>query len=162
MSQSPSQLVARVDDILERIAYATLATVSDAGVPWNAPVYCAYDRRHHFYWGSPADAIHSRNIRANGRGAIVVYDSTIAPGTGQGVYMSVDCRELHDADELRAGFAVIDARRGEVSYWLLEEFLQDGPIRMYEAVPTGVWINHEVLVDGATLDQRVAVQFAAD
>lgn len=158
MAKSPTQHAARADAILERIVYATLATVSDAGEPWNAPVYCAMDRRRHFYWGSPADATHSRNIRANGRGAIVVYDSTVMPGTGEGVYMSATCHELHDPDDVRAAFALIKGRRGAVSYWLLEEFLHDGPIRMYEAIPTGIWINDEVLIDGVIIDQRVAVR----
>ncbi len=160
MPPSPTQLAARADEILQQTVYATLATVSDAGEPWNTPVYCAYDRRHHFYWGSPADATHSCNIKANGRGAIVVYDSTVPAGTGQGVYVSVSCRELHNADDVRAAFALIKARRGPVSYWLVEEFLQDGPIKMYEAIPTGVWINDELCIDGAIIDHRVAVQFA--
>jgi hypothetical protein len=74
--------------ILDRLYYATLSTVDPNGNPWNSPVYCAYN----VYWGSHVESQHSQNIRANGKVFIVVYDSTVQPGDGEGVYYTGACR----------------------------------------------------------------------
>ena len=71
--------------ILSQLTYITLSTATTDGVPWNAPVYAAFDEAYTFFWVSAKYARHSQNIRANQRIAMVVYDSTVPPGTGKGV-----------------------------------------------------------------------------
>ena len=152
------QLSARVKNIIHNIRYITLATVSTDGKPWNAPVFFAYNGDHHIYWGSPADSRHSQNIRANGEGYIVIYDSTVTPGTGEGVYMRAHCGEISDPDEMAIAYELLIKRRGPIPYWDFDDFNQEKPIRLYKAVPIEVSTNDEFTVDGVIIDQRTKVE----
>src|SRR5439155_24731059 len=87
--------------ILSQLAYITLSTATTDGVPWNAPVYAAFDEAYTFFWVSAKYARHSQNIRANQRIAIVVYDSTVPKATGKGVYMEARAYELTYRRECR-------------------------------------------------------------
>ena len=83
-------LMNRVRFVLETIEHATVATVSDQGNPWNTPVYFARDEGV-LYWTSRLDAQHSVNIRQNGKGFVVIYDSRREDASGAAVY--VDARD---------------------------------------------------------------------
>lgn len=87
--------------ILAHIPSSTLSTATQDGVPWNAPVYAAFDETYSFFWVSAKYARHSQNTKANSRIAMVVYDSTALPGTGRGVYMEARAYELTDEQECR-------------------------------------------------------------
>jgi Pyridoxamine 5'-phosphate oxidase len=64
------------------MTYITIATVSDSGDPWNSPVACFhFNDDYVFYWASWQENQHSRNIRANNKAFIAVFDST--PSNGQ-------------------------------------------------------------------------------
>ena len=79
------KLIARVREILSRIMYLTIATVSKDGEPWNTPVYSSFDEQFNFFWVSSPLAKHSKNIKENNNVFLVVYDSTTPEGTGGGV-----------------------------------------------------------------------------
>ena len=89
----------RARAILAVIQYVTLATSSPDGQLWNTPVWAAFDEAYHFFWVSAKYARHSKNIRANNRIAMVVYDSTVPPATAKGVYMEARAYELTDSRE---------------------------------------------------------------
>jgi uncharacterized protein YhbP (UPF0306 family) len=91
--------------ILSHLPYITLATATTDGIPWNAPVYAAFDETYTFFWVSAKYARHSQNIKANPRIAMVVYDSTVPPGTGTGVFMEARAYELTDEQECREALA---------------------------------------------------------
>jgi general stress protein 26 len=74
-------------EIIEKIQYITIATVSKDGEPWNTPVYSAYDEDYNFYWISWKENQHSKNIAENNQVFSVIYDSTVPEGTGEGVYI---------------------------------------------------------------------------
>src|SRR5437588_12267592 len=82
--------------ILSQLTYITLSTATKDGVPWNAPVYAAFDEAYTFFWVSAKYARHSQTTRANPRIAIVAYDSTVPPGTGKRVSMEAGAYELTD------------------------------------------------------------------
>jgi general stress protein 26 len=72
---------AKARQILDTIVYATLATVSADGDPWNTPLAIYhFDSDYILYWASWQKNQHSQNIRANGKAFVVVYDSTPADG----------------------------------------------------------------------------------
>jgi uncharacterized protein YhbP (UPF0306 family) len=154
---SSEELRERVKSTIASIKYITIATVSEQGKPWNAPTFFAYDESHNIFWGSPAQAQHSQNIRASGQAYIVIYDSTVMPGTGKGVYIEARCSELSDPDEMKAAFGRIMQRRGDISYWEFEEFGQDKPIRLYKAEPLHIYTNGGVMIDGEYIDSRIEV-----
>jgi general stress protein 26 len=72
---------AKAKAVLDAIDYATLATVTKDGDPWNTPLAAfRFNDDYTFYWASWQNNHHSQNIRANGKAFIAVYDSTPANG----------------------------------------------------------------------------------
>lgn len=78
-----NNLIQQAKDIIEKIIYITLATVDKAGNPWSTPVFTAYDKQYNFYWRSAKDALHSQNMKANGKAFITIYDTTSLWGEGK-------------------------------------------------------------------------------
>jgi hypothetical protein len=149
------KLSSAASSIIRRVEYATLATVDAKGYPWNAPVYCAFDQDYNCYWGSHKDSQHAINIRGNGRVFLVIYNSTVAPGQGEGVYIQASCSEIDGPDDIKVAHGLIQARRAPIPYWKLEQFsASDSPIRLYKAVPEHIWINDEDHVRNTYIDIR--------
>jgi general stress protein 26 len=67
----------RAKEIISKILYITIATVTPEGKPWNSPVYSAFDEDYNFYWNSWKENQHSKNIERNNDIFIVIYDSTL-------------------------------------------------------------------------------------
>lgn len=146
----------RAKEIIEKIPYITVASVDENGMPWNAPVFAAYDKDYNFYWGTYRNSQKSKNIRANKNVFLVIYDSTVGPGKGEGVYIKANAIELSDHKEI--GFAHRLLRdRHVVPYWRIEQVQGDAPIRLYKAVPEKVWMNGEGEENGHYIDVRVEV-----
>ena len=143
----------RAKTILAQIEYLTLATSSPDGHPWNTPVWAAFDEAFHFYWVSAKYARHSQNIRANNRIAIVVYDSTVPPRTGTGVYIEARAYELTDEQECSHALACLQSRGWE--HLPSVDMVVGATLRgVYKAVPEKIWINTE---DEHGLDGRVEI-----
>lgn len=143
--------------ILDKINYITLATVGSDSQPWNSPVYCAYDTNYTIYWGSHVESQHSQNIRANGKAFIVVYDSTVEPGLGEGVYIQAECIELTNPDEIAKAHKLIQDKRPS-PYWKLEEVQVNTPVRLYKAIPQQIWMNADGQKNGQYIDVRVEAE----
>lgn len=143
--------------IIEKIPYITLATVDEKGMPWNAPVFAAYDKDYNFYWGTHVDSQKARNIKKNENVFITIYDSTVTPGDGTGVYIKAVAKELTDPQEITFAHKLIWDRH-VVPYWKLEEVQGTAPIRLYKAIPEKVWMNGEGEKDGHYIDTRVEIQ----
>src|SRR5436305_9322163 len=80
------------------------------GYPGMRPCMQHLMRTYTFFWVSAKYARHSQNIRANPRIALVVYDSTVPPGTGTGVNTPAKASELADSRECREAFACLQSR----------------------------------------------------
>ena len=74
--------------------YMVLATADERGQPWASPVYYAPRGLSEFIWVSRPDALHSRNIAARPEISIVIFDSSVPIGRGQGVYMAAVAEQL--------------------------------------------------------------------
>src|SRR5688500_8071978 len=96
----------RISDLLDRIEYASVATVSDDGRPWNTPLYFARNRESVF-WISTRHAQHSINISQNGRAFIAIFDSGREDTSGAGVYVETTVSELTDEEDIREGLQII-------------------------------------------------------
>ena len=140
-----------VQAILAQLPYITLATATKDGIPWNAPVYAAFDETFAFFWVSAKYARHSQNIRANPRIAIVVYDSTVLPGTGTGIYMEARANELTDEQECREALACLQ-RRGWKHPPSVDMVVGETLRGVYKAVPEKIWMSAD---DEHGLDGRV-------
>jgi uncharacterized protein YhbP (UPF0306 family) len=140
--------------IMDRISYMVLGTADADGKPWATPVYFATDGRSAFYWVSSHEARHSVNIAARPQVGIVIFDSTVPIGTGQGVYMEARAEQL-TGDELDMGLAVFSERsiRDGGSVWTRRDIAGDTLIRMYRAMASA----YSMLAKDGQPDHRVAV-----
>lgn len=140
--------------ILNSIQYVTVATVDADGTPWNTPVAAYhFDSDYVLYWASWQGNQHSKNIRANGRAFVVVYDST--PFDNQphaGVYMQGVASELTQEDDVMKAALVF----GDDAYNPSDgmQYLGDHPRRIYKFVPAKVWINSGGDINGEFIDIR--------
>ena len=130
----PTQLA---KTILKTVKYATLATVTPEGSPWNTPVRFVCDDALNFYWFSNKGSTHSQNIRANGKVFVVIYDSTVPEGYGKGLYLQATARELEDRDEIWASRMLVD----EAVRRTPEHFSGEALRRTYIAEPQFAWMN---------------------
>ena len=118
-----------------------LGTADEAGSPWVSPVYFAANDYVEFFWVSLPDAQHSRNLAARPEVSIVVFDSGVPIGTGQGVYMSARAGELA-GEELERGIEVF-ARRTELHggrHWSADDVRPPAPHRLYRASVDQHWM----------------------
>jgi hypothetical protein len=129
--------------IIDGGLYMTLATADADGVPWASPVWYAPRGYSELFWVSYPDARHSRNLAAGPQLSIVIFDSTVAPGDGQAVYMLAEAAEAAD------GLEVFSAR--SVAQGLGEWRDLSGPLRLYRAVVSEHWML------GEERDERVPV-----
>ncbi|MCL4392359.1 pyridoxamine 5'-phosphate oxidase family protein [Patescibacteria group bacterium] len=147
----------KAKEIIAKIIYITVATVSKDGEPWNSPVYSAFDSDYNFYWVSPTATQHSKNIKENGKAFLVIYDSTAPEGTGDGVYIKAKASEVRSLKELAHAFKLLYARKDkkarDISY-----VLKKSPLRVYKAVPEKAWLNTFEKVGEHSVDGRIEVK----
>lgn len=147
----------RAKEIIESINYITIASVTPEGKPWNSPVFYAYGKSYNFYWGTHRDSQKAKNISVNNDVFLVIYDSTVKAGAGEGVYIQAKVTELTDSAEIKTAHKLLWDRHS-VPYWKLEEFEPGTPIALYKAVPEKVWMNDEGKADGHYIDIRTEVK----
>lgn len=100
----------RAKKIISNILYITIATSSKDGTPWNSPVYSAFDEGYNFFWASDQKGQHSKNIAENNKVFIVIYDSTVPEGTGEGVYLQAKAYMLTDPKDIEHALNYLDGR----------------------------------------------------
>lgn len=145
----------RAAEIVKKITYATIATASKDGQPWNSPVYCNHDEDMNVYWVSDKEGQHSKNVKENNRVFIVIYDSTVPEGEGEGVYIQANASQVTDPDEI---LAVRRIKKGSHFEQSPDTFLGKSVRYMYKAVPERVWMNDAAIEDGVFIrDFRVEV-----
>jgi nitroimidazol reductase NimA-like FMN-containing flavoprotein (pyridoxamine 5'-phosphate oxidase superfamily) len=136
-----TDLAATAREIVDGSMYMVLGTADADGRPWVSPVYFAAREYSDFYWVSLPDAQHSRNLAGRPEVSIVVFDSGVPIGTGQGVYMSARAEELA-GEELERGVEVF-ARRSEEHGgrpWSADDVTPPAPHRLYRASVDQHWM----------------------
>jgi uncharacterized protein YhbP (UPF0306 family) len=140
--------------IIDANLYMVLGTADETGRPWVSPVYYAAAEYAEFFWVSSPEATHSRNIAARPQVSIVVFDSQVPIGTGQGVYMSAVAEEL-EGDDLDRGIDIFSRRSQEHGgrEWTLEDVGSSALYRLYRATAS----DHSVLDPDGSPDHRTPV-----
>jgi Pyridoxamine 5'-phosphate oxidase len=87
-------MTADFEAIVDAGLYMVLATADRAGQPWATPVYFAHDAYREFVWVSKPGARHSRNIEGRTEVGIVIFDSSVPIGTGQGAYVEARAEQV--------------------------------------------------------------------
>ena len=127
--------------IIDDNRYMALGTADETGRPWVSPVYYAPDGYRTFYWVSSPERRHSRNVAVRPEVSIVVFDSHVAIGEGQAVYMAVTAAELA-GEELERGietFSRVSQRHGARA-WTLEDVRPPAELRLYRATVSEHWV----------------------
>jgi len=145
----------RAKEIVKTIIYATLATVDEAGNPLNSPVRYNFDSDMNIYWVSDKEGQHSKNIRKNGKAFIVIYDSTVPEGQGEGLYLECIASEVNDVEEVKRYRTI---KKGP-DWDGPDDFFGDVVRRVYKAVPKRVWVN-DAEMDGNVFvrDTKVEIE----
>jgi len=152
------EFIKRAKEIIEKIIYITIASVTPEGKPWNSPVYSAYDKDSYtFYWVSPRATQHSKNIAENPDVFLAIYNSTVPEGTGEGVYVQAQASVVTDPKEMARAIYLLYTRKKKV----LKDiscFLDLRPRRIYKAVPEKVWLNSTERIGDEDCDTRVEIK----
>src|ERR687891_449427 len=127
--------------IIDSNMYMVLGTADESGQPWVSPVYYAFAGYTEFYWVSSPEVRHSRNIAVRPQISIVIFDSQVPIGTGQGVYMSAIAEKLTGAD-LDRGIEIFS--RSSLVHggheWKREDVEPSTLYRLYRATASEHWI----------------------
>jgi nitroimidazol reductase NimA-like FMN-containing flavoprotein (pyridoxamine 5'-phosphate oxidase superfamily) len=136
-----TDLAATAREIVDGSMYMVLGTADEDGRPWVSPVYFAVSGYRDFYWVSLPDAQHSRNLAGRPEVSIVVFDSGMPIGTGQGVYMSARAEEL-DGEQLERGIEVFTRRSEQQGGrpWGADDVRPPAPHRLYRASVDRHWM----------------------
>ncbi len=94
--------VKKAKKIIAENLYCVIASADLDGRPWVSPVFFNFDKDYNIYWESFKDSTHSKLIRKNPRVAIVIFDSRVPEGTGDGIYLHGVAKELKGV-ELKHG-----------------------------------------------------------
>jgi nitroimidazol reductase NimA-like FMN-containing flavoprotein (pyridoxamine 5'-phosphate oxidase superfamily) len=140
--------------LIDASLYLVLGTADEDGLPWASPVYFAHSEHRDFFWVSKPDARHSRNIAARPDVSIVIFDSSVPIGTGQGVYMTAVARELEGEDQA-AGLEVYSRRALEHGgrAFTRDDVGGSAALRFYRATAAEQFVLDD-------FDRRVPVQLA--
>jgi pyridoxine/pyridoxamine 5'-phosphate oxidase len=144
--------------ILDDILYMVLATADEAGRPWASPVYFAHSGYTELFWVSSPDATHSHNIAVRPQVSIVIFDSKVPVGSGQGVYMTAEAGEVPD-EELERGIEIFSGRSLKTGgpAWTPDDVQGTAGLRLYRAVAS----EHSILAKDGTPDHRIVVDILA-
>jgi nitroimidazol reductase NimA-like FMN-containing flavoprotein (pyridoxamine 5'-phosphate oxidase superfamily) len=142
--------------ILDESSYVVLATADADGVPWASPVWFANEYYRELYWVSYPGARHSQNIGVRPQIAMVVFDSTVPSGTGQGVYMTATADQLTDPVEIERGIEIFsrESVRQGGEEWGLDKVTGEARLRLYRASVH----EYSILDPDVPLDVRVDVR----
>lgn len=138
--------------IIDANLYMVLATADEAGRPWASPVYFANSGYGEFFWVSSPAATHSRNIMTRPQVSIVVFDSQVPIGTGQGVYMPAVAEETAGA-MLDRGIDVFSRRslaHGGAA-WTVNDVRGEAGMRLYRATAE----EYSILAKDGRPDHRI-------
>lgn len=139
--------------IIKKIEYINIASITPEGLPWNSPVYTAFDKDLNFYWLSYKKNQHSINVRNNKNVFVTIYDSTVPTGTGVGLYFKGHAHEITNPKEMIIGLTVV-YKRSKHKMRDIVEFLTHYPRRVYKFTPSKSWINGDGDIEGNFIDIR--------
>lgn len=141
--------------ILDTNSFVTLATADASGLPWASPVWYAQENYTELFWVSYPGSRHSVNLAARPQLAMVVFDSTVAPNTGQAVYLSAVAAEQTDPADIESGIATYSrvSLRSGLAAWGVDRVTGDARLRLFKATVS----EHYIMDPDAPIDVRIPV-----
>lgn len=152
--------IEKAKKIISENIYMTIATSSLDGSPWISPVFFSYDKNYNLFWVSDKNSKHSRLIRNNPKVAIVIFNSQIPEGEGDGVYLEAEACELTDVEEIKKAIIIRNQRAtvDEFRVKQISEVTRDGVWRIYKAIPKNISkLTDGEFVNGQYVDKRIEI-----
>lgn len=87
---------------------------------------------------------------------LVIYNSRVEEGTGEGVYIKAKAFELEDEKEINHALKFQYGRKNKPPK-PATDFAGESPRRMYKAVPEKIWLNTYQKIGGHPIDGRVEI-----
>jgi uncharacterized protein YhbP (UPF0306 family) len=142
MNNEPDLAAAK--ELVDASLYMVVSTADRTGQPWASPVYFAHSGYREFFWVSEPDATHSRNLRDRREVGIVIFDSSVPIGKGQGVYVLGVGREL-PAHETAEGIKVYSkrSRAHGGNRWTAKDVSPPAHHRLYQATAEAHYVLDE-------------------
>ena len=149
--------------IVESNIYMTIATADQAGKPWASPVFFAYDEEYNLYWVSYKESTHSKNIHSRKEIGIVIFNSTLPEGEGEGVYFDATAEALENATDMSNAMKILSKRVkiDEFKVKSIEQVSGEGVWRIYRATPIKITKLAGSSVNGQYVDKRISVEIKA-
>jgi len=151
-----------VRNVIDSNRYMTLGTTEPDGLPRLSPVYFTHHEHHDFYWVSAPEAHHSENLARQPRIAIVIFDSSVDPGSTQAVYVGATAKEVPDIElPVACDIAFRVLGRGARAF-APEELMSPARLRLYRAtaISYAVHIPGSHPTYGSGVDMRLSVSLA--
>ena len=149
-SKNP-KILAGARSIIANNIYCTVSTCSNDGYPWVSPVFFAYDEKLSLYWCSAVVARHSQNLYDNyGRAAITIFDSSVAEGTGKGLYFYGVASELNP-NCLETVLKLLHHRAKKQHKTTVDDYQKNSLRRIYQFQPQKAWVTGNRLAVGNQL-----------
>jgi hypothetical protein len=127
--------------IIDANLYMVLGTADEGGDPWVSPVYYAPVDYREFLWMSRPQTLHSHNLVARPVVSIVIFDSSVPIGTGQGVFMAATAEEV--TGDARVAAVDVFSRRAfghGGRAWTLDDIEPPAEMRLYRATASAHYI----------------------
>ena len=158
---SNPEVIAKARRIFTTNIYCSLSTCSTDGFPWISPVFFAHDDDWNIYWASTTAAKHSQNICHNsGRVAVAVYNSSVAEGTGEGLYFYGSASEVKPEDTERVMHLLFKRAEKNLNR-VPKDYLGSSPRRIYQFVPQEAWITGDRLsIENQLVDTKIKMRLA--
>jgi uncharacterized protein YhbP (UPF0306 family) len=139
-----SDLAAIGRAIIDTNLYMVLGTADEDGRPWASPVYYAPSAYRVFFWVSRPEARHSRNLEVRPQLGIVIFDSSVAIGTGRGVYMSAVAEQLAgtEAEDGSEIFSRRSLAHGGHA-WTASDVAVPAQLRLFRATAERIYVLDE-------------------
>ena len=149
-------------DLIRDTRFCVLSSATPDGQPWVSPLFYNYDDSYRLVFESARESRHAQLIAGNPRVAIVVA-RLMARGPIVGVYFECEAREVpvEGLDEALAVFKHGPHQKQESQDRRVSDYLDDKPLRLYEAVPSRTYALNQVRTpEGYLIDERVEVRLA--
>jgi general stress protein 26 len=146
--------------IVESNIYMTIATADQDGKPWASPVFFAYDEEYNLYWVSYKDSTHSKNIHSRKEVGIVIFNSTLPEGEGEGVYFDATAEALQSTADISNAMEILSKRVkiDEFKVKSIEQVSGKSVWRIYKAMPLEITQLAGSSVNGQHVDKRINVR----
>jgi nitroimidazol reductase NimA-like FMN-containing flavoprotein (pyridoxamine 5'-phosphate oxidase superfamily) len=126
-----AELTAMAQDVIAANRYFVLGTAHPDGHPRVSPVYFNHHEHRAFYWVSSPNSRHSRNLAADPRLNVVIFDSSVPPPETRAVYLTGTAAEVPEADladDVPRAFLQV---RAPARAMTVEDLSGDGDLRLY-------------------------------